>query len=127
MLPSARARSAELDPAILAVIGVALSGLMSLAGVVYTVRASRRAAEETAELEERKVDASAYAAARATWAEHVESLQGQVRELRARVTELEDLESRCERRNIELARYSRGLMRLLTAHEIEHPAWPPGA
>jgi hypothetical protein len=114
------------DPAVAAGLAVVLSALVSLAGVIYTQRATRRAAEDTAALEMRKVDASAYQAARTTWADHVESLRGQVAELRARVLELETAEQRCEQRNIELTRYSRTLIRVLVANGIEHPAPPAG-
>jgi hypothetical protein len=117
------------DPTVLASLagaaGVVLSGLISFLAVRYTQRSAQRATAASERLERVKVDAEAYESAKATWNEHVAVLRGQVAELRVRVVELEADQARCDQRVLDLTRYSRSLMRLLTENDIAHPS-PPG-
>jgi predicted RNase H-like nuclease (RuvC/YqgF family) len=115
-----------MDPALAGSLAVVLSAAITLAGVLYTQRAARRAAEETADLEQRKVDAQAYESAKRTWSEHVEVLRGEVALLRARLRELDTEQERCNQRIMELTRWGRGVVRVLDEREIEHPPLPGG-
>lgn len=126
--------------AIISTVGVVLAAVVTFAGVRYTQRSSRAAAEATARLEAKKVDAAAYEAARDTWEqerlwlrEQVTDLRGRVDELehgraqdRARIRELEEREARDRALIAELAGYARALLRILAEHHIPYPPPPPG-
>lgn len=126
--------------ALIAAGGVILAAVFSLAGVRFTQRATRAAAERTAALERTKVDAQAYENARQTWDEHVDSLREQLadlreeaeqqrraaRDLRSRVDELEEGRDRDRARIRELTAYARELLRILGEHGIAYPPPPPG-
>lgn len=125
--------------ALITVGGVLFTAFTTLAGVRFTQRQARAAADRAAELDRQKVNAEAYDKARATWDQHVESLRTQVgelreeserlrtaaRELRGRVDELESGRSLDRRRIRELTDYARTLLRILGEHEIAYPP-PPG-
>lgn len=125
--------------AVITATGVVLAAVITLAGVRFTQRQARAAAEATAALDRAKVDAAAYESARTTWDEHVDSLRQQVadlreeserlrvlaRDLRGRVDDLEASGRADRARMRELVEYAKGLLRILAEHEISYPQPPP--
>jgi predicted RNase H-like nuclease (RuvC/YqgF family) len=126
--------------AIVSAVAAVIAGAFSYAGVRFTQRSARAAAEATADLERRAVDAAAFERARATWEAHVEDLTEQVGDLRAEAeglrTEARDLRARVDEfergrdldraRIRELTAYARDLLRILAEHEITYPPPPEG-
>ncbi len=137
--------------AIISAAAVAITGAFTYAGVRFTQRQARLAAERTAEferaaaeraeaLERRSVDAQAFERARATWDAHVEDLTEQVdalrteaerlreeaRQLRQRLDDLEVGRAADRVRIRELTAYARDLLRILAHHEITYPPPPEG-
>lgn len=125
--------------AVISGAGVVLAAIFTYAGVRFTQRQSRAAAQATAALERDKVDADAYEAARETWTETVAELRRQVaelreeaetirrggRELRTRVDELESTRAADRQKIRDLTDYARTLLRILSENEITYPEPPP--
>lgn len=125
--------------ALFSAAGVIIAGAMTLAGVRFTQRQARAAADATAALDRAKVDAAAYESARTTWDEHVDSLREQVadlreeserlrglsRDLRSRVDDLETAGRADRARFRELVDYARVLLRIMGEYEIAYPPPPP--